>query len=451
MKKLKKLLIVVVLFGLFTLTSCLSSPKTEVDDYPIIDGDKMPYYKDIAGGMAGGKGDAIIGGDSLLPRDGSPEDITNEQQMQAHQLSAAAYDDNEHYEFWKSLLVRGQTEEEDGIFAKYFADFSKSFNLKFRLRLHFKDIIPYSVKLLVDGEKEEYSVVPTKDGYVSLFSKEYKEEYNVEISYFDENGDPTILKETITGDKEYELVGQNKFINSIDLMFLIDTTGSMGDEISYLKAEMADVIEKVTEKCEDVLIRLSIFVYRDLEDEYVTKYNDFSTNIDESLSFLQKQHASGGGDFEEAVEVAYEEALQKSWSSDLNTKILVFVADAPAHDDKVAKWSEQLMKAASMGVRVITVASSGIDKKTEYFFRCGSLMTGGIYTYLTNDSGIGGSHIEATVEEKPTVEFLNSMLIRLIVGYHTGEFEEPVPYKKVNEEQNPTEGGGEDILPKDVA
>ena len=83
-----------------------------------------------------------------------------------------------------------------------------------------------------------------------------------------------------------------------------------------------------------------------------------------------------------------------------------------------------------MGVRILTVASSGISKKTEYFFRCQSLITNGVYVHLTNDSGIGGDHIEATTEEKEEVELLNDCLVRLINGFHTGDFGTAVNWRQ---------------------
>ena len=93
--------------------------------------------------------------------------------------------------------------------------------------------------------------------------------------------------------------------------------------------------------------------------------------------------------FPEAVDVAMEEAVAKQWSVNAKTKILVHVADAPSHDRDVNSWNNSSLRFAEMGVRVITVASSGIDKKTEYLFRSQSILTNGIYVYLTNDSGIG--------------------------------------------------------------
>jgi hypothetical protein len=91
--------------------------------------------------------------------------------------------------------------------------------------------------------------------------------------------------------------------------------------------------------------------------------------------------------------------------------------------------SKSIISAAEKGIRIIPVASSGIDKWTEFLLRTEALMTGGTYTYITNDSGIGGGHIDATVPEK-VVEYLNAMLIRLINEYHTGVIKEPIPYNQ---------------------
>ena len=67
------------------------------------------------------------------------------------------------------------------------------------------------------------------------------------------------------------------------------------------------------------------------------------------------------------------------------------------------------------------MASRGIDEETEYLLRSEALLTGGTYTFLTDDSGIGNSHFDPTISGQFTVELLNSMLVRLIREFHTGE------------------------------
>lgn len=203
---------------------------------------------------------------------------------------------------------------------------------------------------------------------------------------------------------------------TVDVAFVVDATGSMGDEIAYLKAELTDVINRVKTAAPGSRIRLGTVFYRDHEDDYLTRHHDLSEEADSTISFIKQQKADGGGDFPEAVDVALEVALERlSWSKTAKTRLLFLVLDAPPHADEATKASLQksVAKAAAMGIRIIPVAASGIDKSTEYLLRAMALATNGTYVFLTDDSGIGESHIKPTTDQY-TVEKLNALLVRLI-------------------------------------
>ena len=72
------------------------------------------------------------------------------------------------------------------------------------------------------------------------------------------------------------------------------------------------------------------------------------------------------------------------------------------------------VQAAAQGIRIIPVAASGVDKGTEFLLRFIDISTGGTYSFLTDDSGIGNSHIEPTVGSYQ-VELLNDLLGRLVL------------------------------------
>jgi hypothetical protein len=78
---------------------------------------------------------------------------------------------------------------------------------------------------------------------------------------------------------------------------------------------------------------------------------------------------------------------------------------------------QSIKAAAEAGIRVIPVASSGVDDTCQLLFRSYAALTGGTYTYLTNHSGIGGSHATPTLPEEPGVERLNDMMVRIITEY----------------------------------
>ncbi|WP_375445480.1 carboxypeptidase-like regulatory domain-containing protein [uncultured Fibrella sp.] len=206
---------------------------------------------------------------------------------------------------------------------------------------------------------------------------------------------------------------------TVDVAFVVDATGSMGDEIAFLKAELTDVINQSKQAATGSNIRLGSVFYRDKTDEYLTRHRDFSDQPDSTISFMKRQSAGGGGDYPEAVDTALTVALTRlSWSKTAKTRLLFLVLDAPPHDDDATKASLQrsVAKAAEMGIRIIPIAASGIDKSTEYLLRSMALGTNGTYVFLTDDSGIGDSHIKPTTDQY-TVEKLNDLLVRLIAKF----------------------------------
>ncbi|MBQ9119385.1 MAG: VWA domain-containing protein [Lachnospiraceae bacterium] len=204
-------------------------------------------------------------------------------------------------------------------------------------------------------------------------------------------------------------------VKKLDLMFVFDTTGSMGDELRYLQREFEDIAEKVA----DQSTRISVNFYRDEGDEYIVNAYPFMQDIKEVGALINRESANGGGDYEEAVDLALKDAVfGHSWEAD-SVKLMFLILDAPPHDtaEVRANLEEVVEEAARQGIRIIPIASSGVDATSEAFLRNLAMMTGGTYTFLTNDSGIGGSHLEPTIGEYE-VEALNDLIVRLVQEYY---------------------------------
>ena len=73
-------------------------------------------------------------------------------------------------------------------------------------------------------------------------------------------------------------------------------------------------------------------------------------------------------------------------------------------------------QAAEKGIRIVPITGSGTNKDTEYLMRCIALATNGTYTFLTDESSIGNSHIQPSTDEYQT-EILNDLLVRIIKSY----------------------------------
>lgn len=256
-----------------------------------------------------------------------------------------------------------------------------------------------------------------------LTIKNEKPELKGDLSiYVQVDGKQAVIKNVKPFEKglnHQQLTIECQQLENVDIAFVVDATGSMGDEISYLQAEMNDVIYQTKMMNAQLNFRFANVYYRDHGDQYVTKTMNFSRILTESAAFIDNQFAGGGGDYPEAVEVALDTALNKlSWSEHARTRILFLVLDAPPHNTPEIqdKMSSLIQLATEKGVRIVPIASSGIDKSTEYLMRALALGTNGTYTFLTDDSGIGYGHIKPTTDNFK-VETLNELLIRLIKSY----------------------------------
>lgn len=209
--------------------------------------------------------------------------------------------------------------------------------------------------------------------------------------------------------------------NTVDIAFIVDATGSMGDEISFLKSDLQSILTKVGEMETDRTIYTGTVFYRDSDgDEYLTKFSPFTTDISSTMGFIGEQYADGGGDTPEAVHSALEAALTDlQWHSTAYAKMAFLILDAPAHRDHpgvIESLQKSVKQFASMGVKLIPVFCSSYEKDCEFMCRQFAILTGGTYVFLTNDSGVGGDHIQASVGDYQ-VEHLNTLMVRLITKY----------------------------------
>lgn len=210
---------------------------------------------------------------------------------------------------------------------------------------------------------------------------------------------------------------------NVDILWAVDATGSMGDEIEYLKTELLDVIQRAKNHNPALSYQMGAVFYRDQGDEYVTRSSPFSSDMAQTVGFIQNQRAGGGGDYPEAVHSALEEAIfTHKWSENAVARICFLVLDASPHSGEAVKASLQksIREAARLGIRIVPIAASGIQKDTEFLMKFFGLATNGTYLFLTDHSGIGGKHLEPTSDEYK-VEPLNQLLVRIITEYSTVE------------------------------
>lgn len=121
----------------------------------------------------------------------------------------------------------------------------------------------------------------------------------------------------------------------VDLVFVLDTTGSMGGLIQTAKDKIWSIATTMARAQPAPEIRIGLVAYRDRGDQYVTQVFDLTSDLDSMYAHLMDFKADGGGDGPEAVNQALQDAIARmSWNTQQDTYKAVFlVGDAPPHLD----------------------------------------------------------------------------------------------------------------------
>ncbi len=326
-------------------------------------------------------------------------------------LTAGEWNDLNNWDFWINLLSNQE----------YYDDVNK-WNLKEIIRYSFvvadknESLVANAEISLLSNQVEVWKTKTDNKGRATLWSDLELDGLTARVEFEDTE---EIVVDVIEYAKGINKVNLNRAIDNkkiIDIYFAVDATGSMADEINYLKAELNNVIERIKQNNSLLEMRFGSVFYRDEGDEYVTRHLDFTTDEASLISFISNQSADGGGDFPEAVHSALDIAItQNSWNDNASARIMFLLLDAPPHytQEVISSLEINLTKAAEKGIKIIPITASGIDKSTEYLMRSFSILTNGTYVFITDDSGVGNDHLEPTIGEFE-VEKLNDLMVRLV-------------------------------------
>jgi len=212
-------------------------------------------------------------------------------------------------------------------------------------------------------------------------------------------------------------------VTKLDLVLMVDVTGSMSDELRYLQSELATIVGDLKDRHSGLDIRVGFTFYRDKGDAFVTRTFGLGSDIDAAQKHLAAQRAQGGGDYEEAMQDALIRAANQEWRDDA-VKTLLLVADAPPHNaDVPLTWlaAEHLRKER---VHIVPVGASGVADTAEYVMRAMAAVTQSRYTFLTEDSGIGNPKAPPAIDCY-LVTRLDQLLRRVIDSQISGRRIEP--------------------------
>ena len=206
----------------------------------------------------------------------------------------------------------------------------------------------------------------------------------------------------------------------LDLVFLVDATGSMGDEIHKLRSSLRSIAERVRALPSQPDMCWGMVAYRDRGDAFLTRTHDLTNDLGAFQQSLTRLQAAGGGDYPEALNEALNEAVHHiSWRSAGTARLVVLVADAPPHFDRGGPYHDEGAAAAlARGIKLHTVGASGLDAQGEAVFRQLAQTTGGRFIFLTYRDAhrpSSGPGRETTHDVRDySVDTLDELIVRLV-------------------------------------
>lgn len=329
-------------------------------------------------------------------------------------LTAGEWNDVENWEFWNQIINQAHFASQPHYWEIYL-------NNRVSILLH-HNTIPISdanLELIKDGSPVWKAKTDNKGraemwlAFAQVGQLSNLTEYALSINGHIMDHDLRLFSQGVNA---IEINPSPNYSEMVDLAFIVDATGSMRDEIEFLKDDLKNMVQRINSEKSEIQINTASVFYRDEGDDYVVKKSNFTKDINSTISFIKKQEADGGGDYPEAVHTALKTAVNElQWSVKAKSRIAFFLLDAPPHynPEVIDQLQNSIQKAAELGIKIIPIVASGSDEDTEFLMRFMSIATNGTYVFLTDDSGVGNSHQAQNVGQYE-VEFLNDLIVRLV-------------------------------------
>ncbi len=179
---------------------------------------------------------------------------------------------------------------------------------------------------------------------------------------------------------------------TIEIVFVLDTTGSMGGLINAAKEKIWSIASSMASAKPAPRIKIGLVAFRDKGDTYVTKTIDLSDDLDSIYAHLIDFRADGGGDTPESVNQALDDAVNKvSWSESDNTyKVVFLIGDAPPqmHYKDDTPYTTTLAVAAQKGIIINTIQCGQDPETRQQWQRIARLNQGQFFQVAAQGDGV---------------------------------------------------------------
>ena len=331
-------------------------------------------------------------------------------------LKAGYADDNKQYNYFLGFLK------------KYRSLTPYHVNVSERIILRLKDgagkSIPNATITIFDGETELTGGRTYADGTFLFFPARFESRansYRVRVQYENRETSRRIErrgKRLVT----IRLQDARKIPATIplDILFIFDTTGSMGEEIARLKRTIEIIHANLSAISPRPRLRFGMTLYRDKGDDYRTKIVPLTADLQAFQNELDEVRAGGGGDGPEDLQEALNDSLTRiQWNRD-GLRLAFIITDAAPHLDYGQNYTyiKSAFAAKKRGIKLFSLGTGGLPTAGEYVLRQISQLTYARYIFLTyGERGESKGGRTGSVSHHTGANFISESLEKVILRF----------------------------------
>jgi hypothetical protein len=174
----------------------------------------------------------------------------------------------------------------------------------------------------------------------------------------------------------------------VEVVFVLDTTGSMGGLIAGAKEKIWSIANFIVSAQPTPEVRIGLIAYRDVGDAYVTRAFGLTGDLDKVQQDLRRLRADGGGDTPEHVSRALTEAVRHMQWTPGAMKMIFLVGDAPpAERGDGYDWRKAVRLANAKEIVIHTVRCGG-DGETGAVWKRIASSGNGTFMSIRGDGGV---------------------------------------------------------------
>ena len=171
----------------------------------------------------------------------------------------------------------------------------------------------------------------------------------------------------------------------VDLVFVMDATSSMSNEIERLKNAISILEMNLTSMPSRPKLRFGLVQFRDTVDDFRVRKIPFTSDADSFSRSLENVDAGGGGDTPEDLQSALDTLVHGMGWSERGIRLAFVITDAPPHLDygQTFTYGDAAHLARRNGIKIHTLGVGGLSLQGEIAMRQIAQATGGKYVFLT--------------------------------------------------------------------